>query len=98
LNQKFNYQIKIIYYFFLKDPFENLNKCFKSDAEVRINLNFDKPLISSLAFICYQIIEFVLSALNEDELNNYDQAMWVSFMIDIYIFILELIRNFVFFK
>ena len=59
----------------LKDPFEKLDSVFKNDREVKINLNFDKTLIGSLAFICYQIIEFVLSALNEEELHNYDQAV-----------------------
>jgi hypothetical protein len=58
-----------------QDPFEKLNSCFKSVIEVKINLNFDRTLVYSLAFISYQVIELVLSALHEDDLSNYDQAV-----------------------
>jgi hypothetical protein len=61
----------LLRYFFLneKDPFERLNICFKNNDAIKIDLNFERSLFYSLTFILYQIIEFSLSSMNEEEIG-----------------------------
>ena len=45
--------------FYLKDRFDKIISCFKDQKkEIKINVNYENRLLCSLAFICYQIIEF----------------------------------------
>ena len=57
-----------------KDPFEKLNSCFKINEEVKININFDRSLLISLSIVIFQIIEFTLSSINDEEIRSLNES------------------------
>ena len=57
-----------------KDPFEKLNSCFKVNEDVKININFDRSLLISLAIVIFQIIEFTLSSIDDEEIRSLNES------------------------
>jgi len=74
LSQKKNIFDYLIKFSQKKDPFEKLNSCFKVNEDVKININFDRSLLISLAIVIFQIIEFTLSSIDDEEIRSLNES------------------------
>jgi hypothetical protein len=54
-----------------QDPFENLNVNFKHEGEMNFAIKYEYPVKVTLLNVIYQIIEFMLTPLEGDDLQSY---------------------------
>jgi hypothetical protein len=54
-----------------QDPFENLNSNFKHEGEIKLSLKYDHAVKVTLLNVIYQIVTFMLTPLEGDDLQSY---------------------------